>query len=158
MVEAEGFEGLQGQDDDVSDLRDEAKDVVEETGGSEGSDRKKRMGLKREGGKVVFYYQSVRDCQNLAKEMGCEAYFHDAANKTRILERFVGRRRKDGDRMEVEEEEREKSNTVVATSAFGMGIDVSDIRVIVNVNEPGSMLEYEQESGRWVGTGEGARR
>ena len=37
---------------------------------------------------------------------------------------------------------------VVATSAFGLGIDLSDIRMIVHMDVPRSMEEYAQESGR----------
>ena len=37
---------------------------------------------------------------------------------------------------------------MVATGAFGMGIDIPDIRLVVFVDEPRNMLDYGQTSGR----------
>jgi ATP-dependent DNA helicase RecQ len=42
----------------------------------------------------------------------------------------------------------ERTNVIVATVAFGMGIDRSDVRFVVHVGAPRSVEHYQQESGR----------
>jgi ATP-dependent DNA helicase RecQ len=37
---------------------------------------------------------------------------------------------------------------LVATSVFGMGIDIPDIRLIIHITEPNNIQEYRQESRR----------
>ena len=41
-----------------------------------------------------------------------------------------------------------KKRIMVATTAFGMGVDVSDIRLVVHFNLPLSVIDYYQQIGR----------
>ncbi len=56
----------------------------------------------------------------------------DEAERTRVQENFM----------------KGRTNLVVATNAFGMGIDRSDIRMVIHHTFPGSIEAYYQESGR----------
>lgn len=50
-----------------------------------------------------------------------------------------------------------KAPVLVATSVFGTGIDIPDIRLIIHITEPDNMREYGQESGRYGRDGEPSR-
>ncbi|KAI0568547.1 ATP-dependent DNA helicase recQ, partial [Pyrenophora tritici-repentis] len=83
-------------------------------------------------GKIVVYGNSVPKVKGLAEKLKCHAYHHHAVGKASMLEEFMGG----------------KQRVIVATSALGMGVDVPDIRCIVHMDWPFSVLDYAQESGR----------
>ena len=92
---------------------------------------------KHAGKKKIIYCLNVVNYNKLKKILSCETFYNDFGNKKKVLEEFVN----------------EKQQIIVATSVFGMKINVVDIKVIVHMNEPKTMLDYAQESGRtrWDG-------
>jgi superfamily II DNA helicase RecQ len=83
-------------------------------------------------GKVIVYAPTVVQGRLMATALGCEAYYHDAVDQDAILDRFRQGQKK----------------VIVATSALGMGIDIPDIRSIIHLGRPRTLLDYGQESGR----------
>jgi ATP-dependent DNA helicase RecQ len=78
----------------------------------------------------------VRTAEALREELGCEALAYHAG-----LER--------GARAEVQRRFMEgEAEIVVATNAFGMGIDKADVRTVVHESVPSSLEAYYQEAGR----------
>jgi ATP-dependent DNA helicase RecQ len=94
---------------------------------------------KSESGTGVVYARSRDDCEQLAgmlRRAGVGAAFYhagmDPESRTRAQEAFM----------------LDKVRVIVATIAFGMGIDKSNVRFIVHFNPPSSLEGYVQESGR----------
>lgn len=83
-------------------------------------------------GRVVVYGNTVGKVQRIAQALGCTAYYHEAIGKASMLKEFM-----EGER-----------GVIVATSALGMGVDIPDIRCIIHVDRPRTILDYAQESGR----------
>jgi ATP-dependent DNA helicase RecQ len=90
-------------------------------------------------GRAIVYCGRVRATEEIAdllRDNGLRAApYHgdlDAADRHRAHGGFV-----DG-----------SVSVVVATSAFGMGIDLPDIRSVIHVDFPGSIEQYYQEAGR----------
>jgi superfamily II DNA helicase RecQ len=81
---------------------------------------------------VVVYCQTVPQTKTLATLLQCDAYHHHAADKDIKMRAFQSG----------------EQSLIVSTSAFGMGVDISNIRVIIHIDEPRSLLDYAQESGR----------
>ena len=94
--------------------------------------------VDRNGGAVVFAARrkSAEDISGFLKDMGWScAHFHaglDAGLKKEIQQSFIAGELK----------------VIVATNAFGMGVDKPDVRIVIHAEIPGSLENYLQEAGR----------
>jgi len=96
---------------------------------------------------ALVYALTHAHCEQLAERLRLAAYksaaYHagvPAAERARVQDAFFTG----------------ELDVVVATSAFGMGIDKPDIRTVVHAGVPGSLDEYYQEIGRAGRDGEPA--
>ena len=88
---------------------------------------------------AIVYCLSRKDTETLAAQLVAQgvraAHYHagmDSAPRHRTQEAFA----------------EEKLDVVVATVAFGMGIDRSDVRCVIHTALPKSIEHYQQETGR----------
>jgi ATP-dependent DNA helicase RecQ len=96
--------------------------------------------LRRHRGKAAIVYCITRkDTEAMASYLAAggirAAYYHagmEARERRRTQDRFAA----------------EEIDVVVATVAFGMGIDRSDIRCVIHAAMPKSIEHYQQETGR----------
>ncbi len=96
--------------------------------------------LERTPGSAIVYASSRARCETigqfLQKELRRPAVIYHAGltreERTQAQERFMAG----------------EVQTVVATNAFGMGVDKADIRSVVHFNLPGTLEAYYQEAGR----------
>ena len=110
---------------------------------AENAEQRLRSVLRRlraiDGGAAIVYARSRRSCEEIARTLrghGIRAeHYHaglEPTERTRVQDSFVT-----GD-----------VPVVVATTAFGMGIDKADVRLVVLVNFPDSLESYVQMVGR----------
>jgi ATP-dependent DNA helicase RecQ len=94
--------------------------------------------LRTSPGTGIVYVATVKEAERLYEEFGKRhplALYHGklgAAERHQAQDRFMGGEVK----------------AVVATNAFGLGIDKPDIRFVVHYHFPGSLEAYYQEAGR----------
>ncbi|KAH2700403.1 hypothetical protein KXV24_006046 [Aspergillus fumigatus] len=88
------------------------------------------------GGKVIIYANIISQVTAMAWVLGCEAYYSEQLDKARVLVWFI-----------------RASPVITATSVLGMGVDIPNIRSIIHIRTPRTLLDYTQESGqaRWDG-------
>lgn len=94
--------------------------------------RKARERIKERPGRVLLYANAVARVQQLAAELEWPAYYSAASDKESLWSAFCQR----------------PSARLVTTSALGMGVDVPDIRCILHLDIPRTLIDYAQESGR----------
>ncbi|MEM5382744.1 ATP-dependent DNA helicase RecQ [Paraburkholderia phymatum] len=96
----------------------------------------------------IVYTATVREAERLSaaiRELGVPAALYHGRIRSR-------------ERQEAQDQfMRGTARVMVATNAFGMGIDKADIRFVVHYQMPGSIDAYYQETGRAGRDGEAAR-
>ncbi len=96
--------------------------------------------IKDQSGTGIIYAATRKRCEALVEQIGKElkisvgAYHAGLLPEQRklIQEQFMGGQLK----------------VIIATNAFGMGIDKSDLRYVIHYNTPGTLEAYYQEAGR----------
>jgi ATP-dependent DNA helicase RecQ len=95
--------------------------------------------LQQTGGSSIVYVRSRRHAREIAEHLtdaGLSATFYHAG-----LEQDVKDRRQ-------RDWQHDRVRTMVATNAFGMGIDKPDVRIVIHYDCPDSPEAYFQEAGR----------
>ncbi|HMZ89767.1 MAG TPA: DNA helicase RecQ [Chitinophagales bacterium] len=95
--------------------------------------------VQHQGQSGIIYTLSRANAEMLAERLTADgfeaAYYHagmDAASRNTVQEAF----------------KKDKTNIIVATIAFGMGIDKPDVRYVIHYNLPKNIESYYQETGR----------
>ena len=85
--------------------------------------------------KIIIYSSTIESIEEIGARLGCHIYHASIGSpeaKSRIQEQW----------------ERADGRVIVASNAFGLGIDRPDVRVVIHVGPIYQMRNYGQESGR----------
>ncbi|KAJ3454816.1 hypothetical protein MRS44_013416 [Fusarium solani] len=92
--------------------------------------------------KVIVYCQTKAATQALVEDLGCDAYYSAVSTADDKAERLW-------QWMEgVDRDLYQRGRVIVATNALGMGIDIPNIRLIIHLEMPRRIGDYDQQSGR----------
>ena len=97
------------------------------------------LAAQRRDENAIVYTSTIRDAEQLSRMLNMHGF---------TVRHYHGRMGAQ-DREEVQEMFREGIiKMIVATKAFGMGIDKADVRYVIHYNVPGDLESYFQEAGR----------
>ena len=98
-----------------------------------------RLAREHAGEKGLVFCRTRKGCEWMAEQLRREgfraAHYHagmEREERTREQERFAAG----------------KTDVLACTSAFGMGVDIPDIRFVLHMSLPDSITDYAQQSGR----------
>jgi len=120
--------------------RDNLSLIVETPKGNHEKDQRLIQYLQETEGAGIVYASTRKNCEHLVDLLESNldrklAFYHGglSSNERRVVqESFMSG----------------ETPIIVATNAFGMGIDKADLRFVVHYNMPGSVEAYYQEAGR----------
>jgi ATP-dependent DNA helicase RecQ len=120
--------------------RDNLALCVQNMGSNTEKDRRILDYLSRQNGSGIIYAATRKACEHVVEliQSGLSrpvAFYHagmESDDRKRIQEAFMA----------------DEIPWIVATNAFGMGIDKREVRFVVHYNMPGSIEAYYQEAGR----------
>jgi len=95
--------------------------------------------LNKQNESSIIYVRSRRKCLEISEYLNKRGY-----NSTYYHAGINNRQRKLIQKQWINN----KTNIIVATNAFGMGIDKADVRVVINYDLPETLEAYFQEAGR----------
>lgn len=95
-----------------------------------------------EDARAIVYTQTRGEADKLSQRLTCPVYYSDSGSteeKEEVLQRW----------------RQGTSKVVVATSAFGMGVDYPCVRAVIHMGPPRDMISFAQEVGRLGRDGRG---
>jgi len=114
--------------------------AVETPAGNVARDKRLVEFLSQSPGSGIVYASTRKNCEHIVELL---------REQTKVRLEFYHAGMNHDDRRRVQEHFMSgKTPVVVATNAFGMGIDKADLRFVIHYNLPGSLEAYYQEVGR----------
>ena len=96
------------------------------------------------GCRAIIYCRTRSDANEISSTLGCPVYYSDsgtAGDKELVLKAW----------------QEGASPVVAATSAFGLGVDQGQVRLVIHLGAPDSLIDFAQETGRLGRDGLGGR-